>query len=271
MCGHENSQRWDGTHVNLLDAVAIFAAGTAAGSINTVVGSGSLITFPTLLALGYPPVVANVSNNIGLVPGGVTGAYGYREELKGQRGRLLRLAPASLSGAVIGGLLLLGLPAEAFNIIVIALIVLALILVVAQPRLQLRMTRRHDGGHRPHGGVGLVAGVFAAGMYGGYFGAAQGIILIALLGILLDDDLQRLNAAKNVLSAIVNGTAAILFTLMWLFAGTGISWWAVLLIAAGSTCGGVIGARVGRRIPPLVLRAVIVAVGIVAIVDLVFF
>jgi uncharacterized membrane protein YfcA len=254
--------------VNLLDAIAIFAAGVAAGSINTVVGSGSLITFPTLLALGYPPVMANVSNNIGLVPGGVTGAYGYREELKGQRGRLLRLAPASFAGAVIGGLLLLGLPAEAFNVIVIALIVLALILVVAQPRLQRWMARRREGEHRPNGGAGLLAGVFAAGMYGGYFGAAQGIILIALLGILLDDDLQRLNGAKNVLSAVVNGTAAILFTLMWLFADTGISWWAVLLIAAGSTCGGVIGARVGRRIPPLVLRGVIVAVGAVAIVNL---
>jgi uncharacterized membrane protein YfcA len=254
--------------VNLLDAAAIFAAGVAAGSINTVVGSGSLITFPTLLALGYPPVVANVSNNIGLVPGGVTGAYGYREELKGQRGRLVRLASASFIGAVIGGLLLLGLPAEAFNVIVIALILIALVLVVVQPRLQGWMVRRREGEHRPHGGPVLWAGVLLAGMYGGYFGAAQGIILIALLGIMLDDDLQRINAGKNVLSAVVNGTAAILFTLMWLFADTEVSWLAVLLIAAGSTCGGVIGARIGRRIPPLVLRGVIVAVGVAAVVNL---
>ncbi|SNT54453.1 hypothetical protein SAMN05443665_10427 [Actinomadura meyerae] len=254
--------------MNLLDAAAIFAAGVAAGSINTVVGSGSLITFPTLLALGYPPVVANVSNNIGLVPGGVTGAYGYREELKGQRGRLVRLASASFIGAVIGGLLLLGLPAEAFNVIVIALILIALVLVVVQPRLQGWMVRRREGEHRPHGGPVLWAGVLLAGMYGGYFGAAQGIILIALLGIMLDDDLQRINAGKNVLSAVVNGTAAILFTLMWLFADTEVSWLAVLLIAAGSTCGGVIGARIGRRIPPLVLRGVIVAVGVAAVVNL---
>ncbi|MFE9103449.1 sulfite exporter TauE/SafE family protein [Actinomadura geliboluensis] len=254
--------------MNLLDAAAIFAAGVAAGSINTVVGSGSLITFPTMLALGYPPVVANISNNIGLVPGGVTGAYGYREELKGQRSRLVRLASASFLGAVIGGLLLLGLPAEAFNVIVIALIIIALVLVVVQPRLQRWMMRRREGEHHPHGGPVLWAGVLFAGMYGGYFGAAQGIILIALLGIMLDDDLQRINAGKNVLSAVVNGTAALLFTLMWLFADTKVSWLAVLMIAAGSTCGGLIGARVGRRIPPLVLRGVIVAVGVAAIVNL---
>ncbi|MEO3823156.1 sulfite exporter TauE/SafE family protein [Actinomadura sp. B10D3] len=254
--------------MNLLDAVAVFAAGVAAGGINTVVGSGSLITFPTLVALGYPPVVANVSNNIGLVPGGVTGAIGYRKELEGQRGRLLRLATASCVGAVIGGLLLLGLPEKAFNVIVIALIAIALVLVVVQPRLQKWMVRRREGEHRPHGGALLWIGVLFAGMYGGYFGAAQGIILIALLGIMLDDDLQRLNAGKNVLSAVVNGTAAILFTLTWLFGDTGIDWWVVLLIAAGSTCGGMIGASVGRRIPPMVLRGVIVVVGLVAIVNL---
>jgi uncharacterized protein len=256
--------------VNLLDAAAVFAAGVAAGGINTVVGSGSLITFPTLVALGYPPVVANVSNNIGLVPGGVTGAIGYRKELAGQRGRLARLATASCSGAIIGALLLLGLPAEAFNVIVVALIVIALVLVVVQPRLQKWMVRRREGERRPHGGPLLWVAVLFAGMYGGYFGAAQGIILIALLGIMLDDDLQRLNAGKNVLSAVVNGTAAILFTLFWLFGDTGINWWAVLLIAAGSTCGGVIGASLGRRIPPMVLRGVIVVVGLVAIVNLVF-
>ncbi|MVZ99313.1 TSUP family transporter [Actinomadura sp. LD22] len=255
--------------MNLLDAAAVFAAGVAAGGINTVVGSGSLITFPTLVALGYVPVVANVSNNIGLVPGGVTGAYGYRAELKGQRARLLRLGSASLTGAVIGALLLLGLPAAAFKFIVPILIVIALVLVVVQPRLQGWIRRRReDGGGHPHGGPLLWLGVLLAGMYGGYFGAAQGIVLIALLGIMLDDDLQRLNASKNVLSAIVNGTAALIFIATWLWGDTGINWWAVLLIAAGSTVGGFIGAKVGRRIPPLVLRGVIVVVGVVAIVNL---
>ncbi|QXJ23178.1 sulfite exporter TauE/SafE family protein [Actinomadura graeca] len=255
--------------MNLLDAVAVFAAGVAAGGINTVVGSGSLITFPTLLALGYVPVVANVSNNIGLVPGGVTGAYGYRNELKGQRERLLRLGSASVTGSIAGGLLLLGLPAGAFQVIVPALIVIALVLVIAQPRLQGWMLRRREGEeHHPHGGPWLWAGVLLAGVYGGYFGAAQGIVLIAMLGIALDDDLQRANAAKNVLSAVVNGTAAVLFIALWIFSGTRIDWWAVLLIAAGSTVGGLIGARVGRRIPPLVLRGVIVIVGVVAIINL---
>ncbi|WUH99214.1 sulfite exporter TauE/SafE family protein [Spirillospora sp. NBC_00431] len=255
--------------MNVLDATAVFAAGVAAGGINTIVGSGSLITFPTLVALGYPPVVANVSNNIGLVPGSATGAYGYREELKGQRDRLLRLGTGSVVGAVIGALLLLGLPAEAFDVIVVALIALALILVVVQPRLQKWVLSRREGEHRPHGGPALWVGILFAGMYGGYFGAAQGIILIALLGIMLDEDLQRVNAAKNVLSAVVNGAAAVVFTLLWLFSDTEINWLAVLLIASGAVVGGLIGARVGRRIPPLVLRTVIVVVGIVAIVNLV--
>ncbi|MUN38098.1 sulfite exporter TauE/SafE family protein [Actinomadura litoris] len=254
--------------MNVLDALAVFAAGVAAGGINTIVGSGSLITFPTMLALGYVPVVANVSNNIGLVMGSVTGAYGYREELKGQRERLVRLGSASLVGALVGAVLLLGLPAGAFQVIVPVLIVIALVLVVVQPRLQAWTLSRRDGEGRAHGGPWLWTGVLLAGVYGGYFGAAQGIVLIALLGIALDDDLQRVNAAKNVLSAVVNGSAAIVFIGMWLFADTRIDWLAVLLIAAGSILGGLVGARVGRRIPPLVLRGVIVAVGLVAIANL---
>ncbi|MBE1532205.1 sulfite exporter TauE/SafE family protein [Actinomadura algeriensis] len=259
--------------MNLLEAAAVFAAGVAAGGINTVVGSGSLITFPTLVTLGFPPVVANVSNNIGLVPGSATGAYGYRAELEGQRGRLLRLGSASMLGALIGGLLLLGLPAEAFQVIVVALIALALVLVVVQPRLQAWVKRRREadgeGEHGPHGGPLLWIAVLLAGMYGGYFGAAQGIVLIAILGIALADDLQRVNAAKNVLSAIVNGSAAVLFITLSIVSDTVIDWWAVLMIALGSTVGGLLGAKVGRRIPPPVLRGVIVVVGLVAIVNLV--
>ncbi|MFB4316287.1 sulfite exporter TauE/SafE family protein [Actinomadura sp. 21ATH] len=256
--------------MNVLDAVAVLAAGIAAGGINAIVGSGSLITFPTLVALGYPPVVANVSNNLGLVTGNVSGAYGYRKELKGQRGRLLRLGTASFLGAVAGGLLLLSLPAEAFDIIVPGLIMIALVLVVLQPKLQGWMQARRNGDerHRPHGGPGLWIGVLLTGVYGGYFGAAQGIVLIALLGIALDDDLQVLNGVKNAMAAIVNGTAAVLFTIMWLLGETDIDWWVVLLIAVGSTIGGLLGAKLGRKIPPLVLRGVIVAVGLAAIVQL---
>ncbi|MFI0354435.1 sulfite exporter TauE/SafE family protein [Actinomadura sp. 9N407] len=256
--------------MNVLDAIAVLAAGVAAGGINAIVGSGSLITFPTLLALGYPPVVANVSNNVGLVSGNLSGAYGYRRELKGQRGRLLRLGSASLIGALAGGLLLLSLPPEAFDIIVPGLIMIALVLVVVQPRLQGWLQARREGmeRHRPDGGPALWLGVLATGVYGGYFGAAQGIVLIAILGLALDDDLQRLNGAKNAMAAVVNGTAALLFIAMWLLSDTVIDWWVVLLIAVGSTIGGLLGAKVGRRIPPLVLRGVIVVVGVAAIVQL---
>jgi len=254
--------------VNALEAAAVFAAGIGAGGINAVVGSGTLITFPTLVALGFPPVAANVSNNIGLVPGSVAGAYGYRAELAGQRDRLLRLAAASLTGAIIGAALLLGLPEKAFGVIVPVLIAVSLVLVVTQPRLNAWLAARREHAH-PHGGPWLWAGVLAAGVYGGYFGAAQGIILIALLGIFLDEDLQRLNAAKNVLAALVNGVAAVLFTAVWLLGRTEVDWVAVLLIALGATVGGLLGAKIGRRLPPMVLRGVIVAVGLTAIVNLI--
>ncbi|MDF5754889.1 sulfite exporter TauE/SafE family protein [Spongiactinospora sp. TRM90649] len=245
------------------EAVAVLAAGIAAGSINAVVGSGSLITFPTLLAFGYPPIVANVSNNVGLVPGGVTGVLGYREELKGQRGRLTRLGVASVAGSVAGGLLLLNLPETAFKVIVPVLIGLALVLVVAQPWLNRRLAARRANPH-PHGGPWLWLGVLGAGMYGGYFGAAQGVVLIGLLGTFLDEDLQRVNAAKNVLSLLVNSAAAVLFVFV-----APLDWWAVLMVALGSMIGGYLGARVGRRLPAAVLRGVIVVVGVVAIVKLV--
>jgi uncharacterized protein len=250
--------------VNLWHAVAIFAAGVGAGGINAVVGSGSLITFPTLVALGYPPIVANVSNNIGLVPGSAASTYGYRKELKGQRERLLRLGSASLLGSLLGGILLISLPAQAFKVIVPVLIVVALVLVVVQPRLNAWVMARREIQHS-HGGPWLWLGVFAAGVYGGYFGAAQGIILMALLSIFLDDKLQRINGAKNALSGIVNGTAAVLFVFI-----APVNWLVVLLIALGSTLGGLLGASVGRKLAPLVLRGVIVVVGVTAIAKLLF-
>lgn len=243
------------------EAAAVFAAGVGAGAINAVVGSGSLITFPTLLAVGFPPIVANVSNNIGLVPGGVTGVLGYRAELAGQRARLARLGVASVIGSLAGGVLLLRLPAEAFKVIVPVLIAIACFLVVFQPRINrwLAVRRRPH----PHGGPWLWLGVLGAGMYGGYFGAAQGIVLIGLLGSFLDEDLQRVNAAKNLLSLLVNTTAAVLFSLI-----APVDWAAVLMVALGSAVGGFLGARLGRRLPAPLLRGFIVVVGIVAIVKL---
>ena len=245
------------------EAVGVFAAGIGAGTINTIVGSGTLITFPVLLAVGLPPVTANVSNTLGLVPGSLSGAYGYRAELRGQRDRLIRLGTASLLGGVLGAVLLLILPADAFQTIVPVLIGIALLLVVLQPRLAKTIAARRAGPAHAEGGVALVLGVFATGVYGGYFGAAQGVLLLGLMGLLLSDDLQRINATKNILAMIVNGVAAVVFIIV-----AHIDWTAALLIAGGSVIGGQIGSRVGRRLPPTALRGLIVVVGLAAIAKL---
>jgi uncharacterized membrane protein YfcA len=238
-------------------ALAILGAGLAAGTVNTIVGSGSLITFPTLLALGYGAVVANVSNTIGLVPGTISGAFGYRRELEGQAGRVRVLGVASTAGGLTGGVLLLVLPGSVFRRVVPVLILIACALVAAQPRLSRRAAARSGGDHRQrHGGPWLFATVYGTGVYGGYFGAAQGVILIGLLGIFIDDHLQRLNALKNVLAGLVNGVAAILF-----IAVAHVAWGAAGLLAAGAIVGGQVGASVGRRIPAPLLRVVIIAVG----------
>jgi uncharacterized membrane protein YfcA len=246
-----------------LEQVAVFGAGVAAGTINTIVGSGSLITFPTLLAFGYPPVVANVSNTVGLVPGSLSGAWGYRKELAGQGRRLIRLGTASGLGGLSGALLLLVLPASAFKAIVPALIILACLLVVVQPAIARRLEARGRKAPPADGGLLLLAGLFGAGLYGGYFGAAQGVLLLGIMGLALREDLQRINAAKNVLAAIVNGVAAVLFIVV-----AHVAWRPALLLAVGSTIGGQVGANAGRRLPAGALRAIIVVVGVVAVVRL---
>jgi len=241
--------------VSLAAALAILGAGLAAGTVNTIVGSGSLITFPTLLALGYAPVVANVSNTIGLVPGSISGTVGYRRELEGQRARIRKLAVASVAGGITGGILLLVLPGSVFRGVVPVLILIACVLVALQPRLARRAAERRGQGSE-HGGPWLFAAIYATGVYGGYFGAAQGVILIALLGIFIDDSLQRLNAAKNLLAALVNGVAAVLFIV-----AAHVAWGAAGLLAIGAVVGGQLGATIGRRIPAPLLRVVIVVVG----------
>ena len=309
---------------DLLQALAIFAAGLAAGTINTVVGSGTLITFPTLLAFGYPPVLANVSNNVGLVPGVASGVYGYRAELAGQRRRLIRLGSASLAGGLVGAILLLVLPAGAFQAIVPVLIGIALVMVVFQPRLARWVAARQRAkaagvpvtagpvpaptapaaavptgavptatvptatvptaagptatvptaaapapaaagpeGPLQLGGPVLWVLVFLSGVYGGYFGAAQGVLLIGLMGVAFTDTMQRINGVKNVLAGLVNGIAAIVFVI-----ATHIDWGAAGLIAAGAIIGGQIGARVGRKLPPWGLRVLIICVGVAALVKL---
>jgi hypothetical protein len=247
--------------VSVLEALGILGAGAAAGAINVVVGSGTLITFPVLLAFGYTPVTANVSNTIGLVPGSVAGAIGYRAELRDQGARLRRLALASTLGAATGATLLLTLPASAFKSIVPVFIGLALVGIVVQPRLGPALRARR--GQAAQIGAGTLVAVFATGVYGGYFGAAQGILLLALLGITLEESLQRLNAVKNVLAGLTNLLAGVIFAIV-----AHIAWDAAALVAAGSVSGGILGARYGRRLPAGPLRALIVAVGVVAIVRL---
>jgi uncharacterized protein len=262
----------------------VLLAGVAAGTINTMVGSGTLITFPALLAVGLPPVSANMSNNIGLVFGGLAGTWGYRRELAGRGALLRRLTPISLVGGVTGAVLLLALPPGAFAAVVPVLITASLVLVLVQPRLGAAVARRAprpgrggsdsggsgrsgSGDRNPAGaggtGPGVRAGVLAAGVYGGYFGAAQGVLLVGLLGVFLRVDLQTVNAVKNALVWVVNTTAAVVFLA---FRPAAVSWSAVLLVAVGSVIGGLIGAAVGRRLRPAVLRAVVVGVGVVAVV-----
>ena len=243
-------------------ALLIGLAGMAAGAINVVVGSGTLITFPTLLAFGVPPVTANVSNTIGLVPGSVSGVVGYRRELEGQWSRLLRLGVAATVGGLAGAVLLLNLDDEVFEAVVPVLIALGCVLVVLQPRISAWMRARRDEGPRhAHGSWLVVVGILLASVYGGYFGAAQGVIYMAVLGLGIDDTLQRLNATKNVLAAIVNGVAAVFFA----FAAD-VDWWAAAVLAVGATVGGQLGAKVGRRLPDWALRGFIVVVGAAAIV-----
>ncbi|WP_082939316.1 sulfite exporter TauE/SafE family protein [Mycobacterium sp. 852002-30065_SCH5024008] len=248
--------------------ILICLAGFGAGAINALVGSGTLITFPTLVALGFPPVTATMSNAIGLVAGSVSGTWGYRAELRGQWDRLRWQLPASLGGAVLGAFLLLHLPEKVFAEVVPVLLVLALTLVVAGPRIQAWTGRRAEAAGRspehitPRRMAVLVFGTFAVGVYGGYFTAAQGILLVGLMGALLPESVQRMNAAKNLLALVVNVVAAIAYTLV---AFGRISWPAAGLIAVGSLIGGLIGARYGRRLSGNALRATIVVVGLIGL------
>ena len=243
-------------------------AGFAAGAINALVGSGTLITFPTLVALGYPPVTSTMSNAVGLVAGSLSGTWGYRAELRGQWDRLRWQIPASLAGAVLGAFLLLHLPPTVFARVVPVLLVLALVLVVIGPRIQSWARRRAEEAGRPPDHISparkavLVVGTFGVGVYGGYFTAAQGILLVGVMGALLPESVQRMNAAKNLLTLVVNVVAAISYTLV---AFHRISWTVAGIIAASSLVGGWVGARYGRRLSPNALRSTIVVVGLIGL------
>lgn len=256
----------------LFHMVLIGLAGFAAGAINALVGSGTLITFPTLVALGYPPVTATMSNAVGLVAGSVSGTWGYRAELAGQWDRLRWQLPASLAGALLGAFLLLHLPARVFAEVVPVLLVLALVLVMIGPRLQSWAFQRAEQAGRspehttPARMAALVLGTFTVGVYGGYFTAAQGILLVGIMGALLPESVQRMNAAKNLMTLVVNVVAAVAYSLV---AFGRISWPVAGLIAAGSLIGGWVGAHYGRRLSPKALRSTIVVVGLIGLYRLV--
>ena len=236
--------------MTVLEALAVLLAGAVAGGVNAVVGSGSLITFPTLLAVGYSPVTANVSNCVGLVPGGVAGSFGYRRELRGQWRRCAMLAVGTVLGALLGGILLLELPEAVFDAIVPALILLAVGLMALRPSPKVHRGEGND--------VAGISSSFAVGIYGGYFGAAQGIILMSLLRLSYAENLQVLNAIKNVLAGVANAVAGLLFIVV-----AHVAWGAAALIAAGSVVGSLFGARYGRRIHPEILRRVVIVYGVI--------
>ena len=249
--------------VTPLHATVILAAGFAAGGMNAVVGAGTLITFPALLAIGIPPVTANVTNTLGLVPGSFAGAYGYRDQLGAIRHLLRQVALPATAGGLTGACLLLVLPARTFEAVVPVLLLVAAALVAIQPWLARRLSPRRastgtDPGAEPHADPWLLVAVYLGGIYGGYFGAAQGVVLLALFGVVLGG-MQAANGVKNVIAALVNGAAALLFAFV-----AHPDWVAVGVLAMGSTLGGTVGGRYGRTLPDAVLRAfvVLLAVGV---------
>ena len=254
--------------ITLARGLAIAAAGCAAGCINAIVGSGTLISFPTLVGLGFDKVPANIANTMGLTPGSGSAVAAMRPELAGQRLRLRKLAPFSILGALLGASLVLVLSPKVFQRVVPFLVLVGVVLVAVQPKLQARLRARKaglvvdpDDSHEHHS-WGLRAGVFVTGVYGGYFGAGQGVILMGVLGSMVDDALPRLNATKNVLAGCANGSAALLFMVRGVFFGGSVPWAAASIVAASSIVGGQLGARVSRRIKPNFLRGLIIVIGL---------
>ena len=242
------------------DVALLVAAGAGAGAVNAVAGGGSLLSFPALVATGLSPIAANVTNLVALVPGYLAGTGAYRRELRGQGARLRALSATGAAGAAAGAAILLLTPARVFAAVVPFLVLAACALLAAQPRLRAALVRRQGHtGHAPpialHGAVGLAC------VYGGYFGAGLGIVLLAILGTLLDDGLQRLNALKGALSFVVQLVAALAVALFG-----PVDWSAALAVAVASVAGGYGGGALARRLDPAALRWGIVAFGVVVAV-----
>jgi uncharacterized membrane protein YfcA len=240
----------------------LVVGGFGAGIFNGVAGGGSLISFPLLLALGYPALTANITNTVGIWPGYAGGVIGFRNQISDQRGRLVRLSPIAVLGGVAGAILLLTTPSSAFRSLAPWLVLGASALFAVQP-----LVRRALGGPthvtprtRP---ILLAGGTFLASVYGGYFGAGLGVMLLAILGLTLPDSILRTSGLRTALSILVNGVAAGVFLIHG-----GLAWEAVGLLAIGSLGGGWIGARVALSISPASLRLVVVVVGLATTVKL---
>jgi uncharacterized membrane protein YfcA len=254
-----------------VEIVLIIVAGIGAGVINAVVGAGTLVTFPTLLLLGFPPVVANVSNTVGLVPGAVMASYGYRSTLRGRGPIVRRFLVATSIGGLTGGALLVLLPGRAFDAVVPWLLLTAAVLAALQPRIASAIALRRaargipsvggsgDGETVTHVGPWVLFGILMTGVYGGYFGAAQGVILLVILGLALGGPLNELNGVKNILGGAANLVSALLF-----IAIAEVDWAVAGLVAIGATIGGGLGGRYGRRLPSSVLRVLLVVIAVVA-------
>src|SRR6202789_2492609 len=246
-----------GAHIVLL-----LLGGLGAGIINGVAGGGSLISFPLLLALGYPALTANITNTVGIWPGYAGGAAGFRKEIDDQRNRLIRLTPVALLGGIAGAILLLTTSSATFKHLAPWLVLAASILLRAQPLLRRALAGSSHAPPRTRP-VLLAGGTFAASIYGGYFGAGLGVMLLAILGLALPDSITRTSGLRTALSILINGVAALVFVIHG-----GLAWRAVGLLAAGSLVGGWIGARIALSIPATALRIVVVAVGLATVVKL---
>lgn len=248
-----------------MESFLIVLAGFAAGVVNVVAGAGTLITFPALLSMGIPPVVANISSSVGLIPGSLSGVWGFRRELRPHWRTAVRLGACSGVGAALGGCLLLVLPSASFGIVVPYLLLLAAALAALQPLISARVKARDQGVE--HASVlrraVLPVAALLTGVYGGYFGAAQGVILLAVLGIVWTGTLTEANGVKNVLVAVANGVSAIVFIVVG-----AVDWPIALLVGAGALLGGLVGARLSRWLPAVVLRTLLVIVATVAAIVL---
>ena len=242
------------------DQLLVLGAGLIAGIMASTVGVASIVSFPTLVALGLPPVTANVSNTLGLVPGGVTGAIGYRRELRAHPRLGWLILTCCVVGATIGATLLLALPPGVFEAIVPWLILFTCLLVGAQPKISAWLARRRDDGSTgPRHHLSPVTTFFATvtGVYGGYFGAGAGVMMVAVLGLGTDLDFKVITGLRTLSLMVGNVVAGLIFAVV-----ADPAWDAVVLLAAGSVFGGYIGARIGRRLPDRIFRSLVVVAGV---------